>query len=166
MFDKPYNLAMFGFGAVLLWAGVAYDSAWTIVVAAVGFLAWDVRFALSPNAFDGSTPKNVLSRAHGARQYLQWFFAFYGLLIGILLATGGEADLFSARVESKGVHMWILLLPLFLATIAMLFVPIRIASNPEDQVPTPALKAHFVVLVFLQQLGVFSFAHVMGRLLL
>ena len=44
--------------------------------------------------------------------------------------------------------------------------PIRIASNPEDQVPTPALKAHFVVLVFLQQLGVFSFAHVMGRLLL
>jgi hypothetical protein len=165
MFHRAWNLSLYFGAALLLAAGALLETNLTALVALLAFLAWDVGFACSAAAFAGRSVEDVQLQVQNAREHLSYFLAFYGVLFGVLFTQSPERQReFLQLCEAAGISPTLLVVPLLLATVPLLFVPIRVTA-PHQAGPSPALKALLVLNASLQKSAIFLFVHVVLRVL-
>ena len=165
MFHGAWNLGVYVSAAVLLVLGALLGTNLTALVAIAIFLAWDVAFALSPSSFTGRSIDAAQQQVQNAREHISYFLAFYGVLFGVLFTQeSGRQQEFLALCRASGISLTLLVLPLVLATVPLLFVPIRV-SSPRGDEPSSALKVLLVLCGFMQKTAIFLFIHVVLRIL-
>ena len=165
MFHGGWNLAIYLSAAALLALGVLYGTNITAVVGIAVFLLWDVAFALSPSSFSGRSIEDAQQQIQNTREHISYFLAFYGVLFGVLFTQESERQQqFLELCRGSGVSLTLLVIPLLLATVPLLFVPIRL-SAPNGQGPSLSLKVLLVFTAFMQKSAIFLFIHVVLRIL-
>ena len=165
MFHGAWNLAIYLSAATLLALGVLAGTNITAMAAVGIFLLWDVAFAMSSSSFSGRSVEDAQQQVQNAREHISYFLAFYGVLFGVLFTQESQRQLqFLELCRASGVSITLLVIPLLLATIPLLFVPIRV-SAPDRNEPSSALKALLAFIAFMQKSAIFLFVHVVLRIL-
>jgi hypothetical protein len=165
MFHSAWNLAIYVSAAALLALGTVLGTNITAFVAVAIFLLWDVTYALSSSSFSGRSVDAALQQVQNAREHISYFLAFYGVLFGVLFTQESVRQReFLELCRASGVSMLLLVIPLLLATVPLLFVPIRV-SSPQGNEPSSALKVLLVMSAFMQKSAIFLFVHVVLRIL-
>jgi len=169
VFEKPWNLVVYGASAVLLAAGVYYGTNLTLVAMAAMFFVWDLTFAISQRAYTGRSPAGVLDVVTVGREYLSWYMIFFGLFFGLVLSGKvGERENFIQLSIQAGIPLYLLLLPFVFVAVSGLFVPIQIQSSrlSAEGGPTvsPSLKALLFVVTFSQKMALMLMLHSISRI--
>ena len=165
MFHGGWNLSIYLLAAALLALGVLLGTNITAVVAIAVFLLWDATYAMSSSSFSGRTIEDAQQQIQNTREHISYFLAFYGVLFGVLFTQQSERQRqFLELCQGAGVSLALLVIPLLLAAVPLLFVPIRV-SPPNSQEPSLALKVLLVFTAFMQKSAIFLFVHVVLRIL-
>ena len=165
MFEKPYNLGLYLLVLLLLWAGVWFQTNFTVVAALALFIAWDVGYFLIVTSNKGRTIELALQQIQNIREHISYFLAFYGVLFAILFTQPAEKQTRFLNVCSQ-IHLglFVVVLPFVLAIIPVLFVPIQLSRSSSDE-PSDALKALVAVSALFQKMSIFLFVHIILRIL-
>lgn len=165
MFQSAWNLAIYGAAGLLLAAGVLLETNVTAVLALGVFVAWDVAYVISGTSFRGRTIEDAQQQVQNVREHMSYFLAFYGVLFGVLFTQGPDRQAqFLELCRAAGVSTVLLVLPMVLAVLPLLFVPIRVAAADGHQ-PSLALKSVLAMTAFLQKTSIYLFLHVTLRIL-
>ena len=171
MFEGRQNMVLYVVATVLLYIGVWQQTNLTLWVALTLFLAWDVLYSFDEDAFAGRDVTNLLSQVNTARLHMSYFLPFYGVLLGILFTLDAEnRQRFYALLGTAGISTDLLMAPLVVASLGILFIPIRLVRRAEgfstfDPEPSRSLKALLGAAAFFQQASIFMFLHVVLRIL-
>jgi hypothetical protein len=165
MFHGGWNLAIYLSAAALLALGVLLGTNVTAAIAVAVFLLWDVAFVMSSSSLSGRSIQDTQQQVQNAREHISYFLAFYGVLFGVLFTQDSERQhQFLELCRGAGVSLTLLVIPLLLATVPLLFVPIRLPP-PNGQEPSLSLKVLLVFTAFMQKSAIFLFIHVVLRML-
>lgn len=165
MFQSAWNLAIYAAAGLLLAAGVLLETNITALLALGIFIAWDVAYMLSATSFRGRTIEDAQQQVQNVREHMSYFLAFYGVLFGVLFTQDPvHQSQFIELCRAAGVSIALLVLPMVLAVLPLLFVPIRVAAA-DGHHPSLALKAVLAMTAYLQKSAIYLFLHVTLRIL-
>lgn len=152
LFKGPFILIAYLAGSLSIFSG-AYPSDVVLVSGLAILLIWDVLYIFHPESFTGRTIENTNESVTRARTYISWFIGLYGVVIGIVLSQGDGTSHLATALERSGTPTWLVALPLLLALVSMLFVPLQLSGKSDDaqQRPNAALKLLFFLVVYLQK---------------
>ena len=161
------NIGVYIATVILLMIGAIFETNVTLLIGIFIFIVWDIKFFSQKDTFAGRTIEIALQQIHYIREHISYLIAFYGVLFGILFTQQNERQLeFLRLVRASGVEISLLVIPLVLATITLLFVPIQVASSTDsNHKPSDALKALLSFCSLMQNLSIFIFLHVSLRIL-
>ncbi len=171
MFERRYNLGLYAVATVLLYAGVALETEVTMWLTVGLFVVWDLLYVKDERSFEGRDVRNLLEQVNVARLHMSYFLPFYGVLLGILFTLDApQQQLFFNLLASADISMGLLMLPLVVASLGILFIPIRLVRTDSDaarleKTASNALKALLGAAAFFQQASIFIFLHVILRIL-
>ena len=136
MFHGGWNLAIYLSAATLLALGVLLGTNVTAVVAIAVFLLWDATYAISSSSFSGRTIEDAQQQIQNTREHISYFLAFYGVLFGVLFTQQSDRQQqFLELCQGAGVSLALLVIPLLLAAVPLLFVPIRVSRQTVKSRP-------------------------------
>lgn len=119
----------------------------------------------SKEAFYKRTCDNLSTQIQNQRTHLSYFLPFYGILFGILFTINREQQVrFLNLCNDASVPIFMLVIPLVLASIPILFVPTQILNKDNEEI-SGSLKALFVLGSLFQKISIFIFVHTVLRLL-
>ena len=165
MFEKPYNLFLYLLILLLLYGGVLLETNFTVILAIMLFVAWDIGYFLSVSSIKGRTIELALQQIQNIREHISYFLAFYGVLFAILFTQPTDKQSqFLTVCNQIHLGLFIVVLPFVLAIIPILFVPIQLARRSSEE-PSDALKALVVTSALFQKISIFLFVHIVLRIL-
>ena len=130
MFEGRHNMVLYAFVTALLYLGVWWETEVTLWIAVALFFVWDVGYARNSRSFAGRDIDNLLSQVNTARLHMSYFLPFYGVLLGILFTLDvAEQQRFYALLAKADLTMGLLMLPLVIASLGILFIPIRLVRG-------------------------------------
>lgn len=159
-------LVMYAVGAAAIFSGLIHS--YTILAGALTlFLAWDIIYLRSEAAFAGRDVSAINDGVTRARTYISWFIGLYGVLFGLVFTSNADARaLFQTAMMASNTPYWMIALPLALALLSMLFIPIQLKDHaPEGHdEPNSALKYLFVFVVQMQKIILILIGHIGFRI--
>jgi uncharacterized protein len=156
-------VCMYFLSLVLMVLGPFSHSFWPLAAAILVFIVWDLGWVWCKPR--DRTAKEILESALRARTYMSYFLAVYGAGLAYFLLRMGSADQGQvfAIIHKAGVPIWLLIVPFALLTVAMLFIPIQVGCGSgrtlDDQAPTTATLAMFLVVGWIEKVATFSFLY-------
>ena len=165
MFEKPYNLALYGVSLVLLVLGIFLETNLTAIIAVAAFVTWDIGYLLSRVSMRGRTIDLALQQTQNIREHTSYFLAFYGVFFAILFTQSSDKQSQFLKICAEaGIPLTVLVLPFLLVSIPILFFPIQLAKGDTDK-PSSALKALVSISALFQKIAIFLFMHAILRII-
>jgi hypothetical protein len=168
-FEKPWNVVLYIIAAMCLYADFIQNTHLTIYLCLPAFFAWDLAFILHPGAWRWSEPKFMLERTMMTMSQVAWFIPIYAAVVGALvtLLPGSGGMTFKSVLKAADLSYTMVALPLIIASVSLLMVPIHSArfSEKKSESDTPvgtcsaALRAMLFFVMFGQKATVVLFVH-------
>jgi len=158
------------------WDCTLWQVHWTVWAMAALFLAWDAGFVFgwkwlgAENSFAERTTKEILGHCRDAETLMSYFIAFYAAVLAVVFTDDSKTKAFLAACEAGHVPMYLTAVPLVLAAIPMLFIPVQFGKKKNQQVQNSideiswGVKMVLFVNIYCEKLVVFTLVHSLLRI--
>lgn len=161
MFTGIWNLAIYLLVALLIFIDYRYGFSLTLYLSIPIVCLWDAVFVSSKSTFEGRDPAFILDQVIHSRTLISIFIPIYGVVIPIFLLTeSGKAATFLTILQSSGISVFLVAIPLVLASLSLMLVPIHVKCNVSQETSN-ALKSLLFVCMASQKISLIIFLFIL-----